>query len=76
MRATQVCGYEISPNKTRVDRFADVKGMDIGFTFRKSDEPDGGYNFYTFEHTGMVLRFSLSIPLLFKYVLMSSLRSQ
>lgn len=89
MRATQVCGYGIIPNKTRVDRFADVKGMDIGFTFRKSDEPDGGYNFYTLEHPGMVMR--LSFPALFplkfpslrilctslvQYVLTPSSRSQ
>lgn len=59
-----------------MDGFADVNGIDIDFKFRKSDEPEGGYHFYTFENPGMVLCFSLPIPLLFKYVLMSSLRSQ
>lgn len=73
-----MCEYQFSLNQSRMDGFADVKGIAIGFKFRKSDEPDGGYHFYTFEHPGMVLRFSLLYLSCsnYKYVPMSSLRSQ
>ncbi|EIM91630.1 FAD/NAD-P-binding domain-containing protein [Stereum hirsutum FP-91666 SS1] len=57
--ATVGAGISIWPRTQTILRGLDImdalKGEfggegDTGFKFRKSDEPDGGYHFYTFEH--------------------------
>lgn len=61
----QVCGTVIILYENEMDGIADTKGFDVGIKFRKSDEPGGGYDFYTLEHTGMVTSPSLTCSLPF-----------